>query len=297
VAATFLRTMEVAAAGAPAAMPVALQVEPKPAGAARTTEPAPPSGMAIGLNALSEQRRRDLASALERLARRLDRSRNPLFVDIGDSEEQVEVERLLREAAPVLTAATALTAARWTSSEGDLRVRAVARCVPNSHCYPLSPTPRPTDELEGRVRFLAWPISHAVLLSAPSDSAAARLAEALRAGVARDTLIALALPRGDLHRLRPSPALSSLIRHAAHIARLARDHTNHLVALLDDMSRAIGARDALPWLRLPPGSVLVVPRLSALANIEKFVLEVKTRTQDTAVAWSYAPGRTAPSAR
>jgi hypothetical protein len=278
-------------------MPVALQVEAQPARAPRTTERAPRSGMAIGLNALSEQRRQELALALERLARRLDRSRNPLFVDIGDSEEQAEVERLLKEAAPVLTAATALAAARWTSSDGDLRARAVARCVPNARCYPLSPVQRPMDEIEGRVRFLAWPISHAVLLRAPSDTAAARLTDALRAGAARDTLIALALPRSELHRLRPSPALSSLIRHAAHIARLARDRTNHLVTLLDDMCRATSARDALPWLRLPPGSVLVVPRLGALATIEKFVSEVKTRTQDAAVAWSYAPGSPAPLAR
>jgi hypothetical protein len=59
--------------------------------------------------------------------------------------------------------------------------------------------------------------------------------------------------------------------------------------------RALSGRDALrddvPWLALPPGAVLIVPRLGALSTIPAFVQEVRVRVAAVApqIEWLALP--------
>ena len=85
-------------------------------------------GARLVLSAVTEQQRIELAGALDTLADRWQRRRNPLFVPLDD--EAAEVERLLVAWLPATTAAFALSAGRWQSSQADLSIRGVARCMP-----------------------------------------------------------------------------------------------------------------------------------------------------------------------
>ena len=170
------------------------------------------AGARLVLSAVTEQRRLELARALDGLAAGWERRRNPLFVPLTD-DDAGELDKLLAAWLPATTAALALTAGWWQSSDGDLAVRPVARCAPGARCV------RPAvgfskDPLERRLRFLAWPVGYAIVVRAASDAEATRLAERVRAADARDTRVALVLTGGDIHAPRPSPGTAAVIRAA-----------------------------------------------------------------------------------
>lgn len=249
------------------------------------------AGARLVLSAVTEPRRLELARALNGLAAGWERRRNPLFVPLTD-DDAGEADKLLAAWLPATTAAMALTAGWWQSSDGDLAVRPVARCAPGARCV------RPAvgfskDPLERRLRFLAWPFGYAIVVRAASDAEATLIAERVRAAEAGETRVALVLTGGDLHAPRPSPATAAVIRAASRMATALRGRSSPAIALVDGMAAAGGAHDGLPWLKLPAGAIVVVPRLGSLAEPGAFVAEVKSRlvAAGAKVEWLAAPAR------
>ena len=235
---------------------------------------ARPSGATLVLNSLSEEERTKLARSLQSLEAALARRRNPFYIALDDTEEHAAVRKLFAETAPAFTAALALSRGRWQSSEGDLAAQVVETCSHGARCMPLFSQGQ-GDGLEQRIRFLAWPIGYAVVLRASATSAA-QVATALRAA-SPSSQIGLVLTSDELHSLRKSPALDSLLKSAGHLAN--RLPASPLLEILESIRRAASARDETPWLKLPRDTVLVVPRLSALATRDRFVDEIKARLE------------------
>jgi hypothetical protein len=256
-----------------------LEVTTAPPGLA-TRGASPPAGLhpragaTLVLNSLSEAARLDLAHALERLATSLGRRRNPLFVPLDDGVERDEVERLLSDLGPAFAAAGALSVGRWTSSEGDLTVQGASRCRPGATCFPLGAAPGQSP-LEGRARFLAWPVGFAVVVWTPDARRTSRIAASVRASRAKDSRIALVVTAAELHSLRGSPAVAEITRGATNVLRAGGDHNEALAPLLTSIADAASTSDEASWLNLPRGALLIVPRLGALATADAFVREAR----------------------
>ena len=249
----------------------------------------PAAGARLVISAATEQRRLALARALEALAAGWQRRRNPLFVPLAD-EDAADLDKLLATWLPATTAALALTAGEWRSSDGDLAVLPVARCAPGARCARLG-LGLAGDPFERRLRFLAWPIGYAIVVRAASDGEAIRVAERIRAAEPRDRRVALVLTGADMHAPRPSPGTAAVIRAASRMAVALRGRSGPAIALVDGLAAAGDAPDDLPWLKLPAGAIVIVPRLGSLAEPAAFVAEVKTRLAGAGgkVEWLAAP--------
>jgi len=270
--------------------PLALKLEIA-TGQSRSPAPHPsPSGAALVLNSMSEEDRERLADSLAGLAAAVDKKKNPLFVSLDDSDERAAVESLIARSTPAFSAASTLCAGRWQSREGDVQVRPVSRCAPGTRCVALAAVPG-RDESERRARFLAWPLGYAIVLATASPGRADDVAQALRAP--GSTQIALVLTGTELHRLRKSPALDRLLAHARHIVRTVptKPKPSALLDVVAKIANAASARDELTWFELSDDSILVVPRLGALATSAAFVSDVRARLQSNTalVDWLVSP--------
>ena len=262
---------------APSTAP-ALEILHKPLG-----QPRSGSGATLVVNALSDAQRARLAQSLQALAASAARHSNPFYVAIDDADERAAVEKLLGETLPLFTAARTLIAGWWQSSDGDLTVRGVSRCARHARCVPLA-GPKTDDAIAARARFLAWPLGYAVLLRAPSPDQARKAAELLRADPSSPQ-IGLVLTGEELHQLRKNPASDGITKSARLLAAKRPD-----LPFADTVRALAEARkDELPWLKLPAGCVLIVPRLSALSAHARFVNDVRTRLDATKVEWLAQP--------
>ena len=251
--------------------------------------PAPASSAAAlaVLNSMSDERRAQLTLALHNLAVTVAVRKNPFYVRLDDSEERKAVADLIAKTAPAFTAATALLGGQWQSPEGDVWVRPVSRCAAEGRCVALQGKPGDSAE-EKRAHFLAWPLGYAIILQTAEGENPDEVAEALRApGLLH---IALVLTGAELHTLRPSPALSQLQREAGRaVSALPREKTP-LFETLASLAKVRSGKNPMAWLRLPPRTILIVPRLSALATIEQLVEDVGTRLgANTKVEWLVTP--------
>jgi predicted proteasome-type protease len=61
--------------------------------------------------------------------------------------------------------------------------------------------------------------------------------------------------------------------------------------VLAKIASATTVKDELPWFKLPRDSILIVPRLGALATSDAFVSEVRARLRTTTaeVEWLATP--------
>jgi hypothetical protein len=235
-----------------------------------------PSGVVVVLNSMSEALRARLADSLARFAAAIKQRKNPLFVRLDDSEERAAAADLIQRMTPAFTAAAALCAGEWRSADGDLLLLPVPRCAAAARCIDLGKVPD-QDELERRGRFLAWPLGHAIALATDGSGRAKDTVEALRAP--GSTQIALVLTGADLHRLRHSPALDRLLVYARQVKDAAPAKQSGLIDLLGKIADAANVPDELPWLTLSEESILVVPRLGALATPQSFFADVRSRVQ------------------
>ena len=252
--------------------------------------PAPASSAAalLVLNSMSDARRELLGRALHDLAASVDRRKNPFFVPLDDSEERRAVENLLAQTAPAFTAANALLSGQWQSPEGDVWIRPVARCAAQRTCVALQGKPGDGGD-EKRARFLAWPLGYAIVLAAAEGAKVDEVAEALRAPGSLH--IGLVLTNAELRALRPSPALLPLQREARRVVGALSGKRTPLLATLASLANVRYGRNTVAWLRLPARSILIVPRLGALATIEQFVEDVRTRLRgaNANVEWLATP--------
>ena len=270
--------------------PLALELEIQTGqGSAPRPQPRPsPSGAVLVLNSMSEADRGQVAESLARLAAAVDRKKNPLFVSLDDGEERAAVESLIARTTPAFSAAATLCAGRWQSPERDVQVRPVSHCAPGARCVALASAPG-GDDIERRARFVAWPLGYAIVLGSPSPRRANDVARALRAP--GSTLIALVLTGGELHHLRKSRALDRLLAHARHIVKTVPANHSQLLDVVARLANAASAPDELSWFDLGEDSILIVPRLGALATSAAFVSDVRARLQSSAagVEWLVSP--------
>ena len=248
----------------------------------------PPLGTTLVLNSMSEQQRQQMADSLAKLAAAADKKKNPFFVSLDDSEARAAMEDLIKQTAPSFTAASTLCAGHWQSREGNVQIRLASRCAAETRCISLTGTPS-GDEAERRARFLAWPLGYAILLRVAPGTDVNQVAQALRAP--GETHIALILTSDELHSLRESSALAKLLKHARHVARMTPARAGPLLDVVAKIAIAATVRDELPWLQLPKGTILVVPRLGSLATAEAFVADVRTRLRPSGVPveWLASP--------
>ena len=246
------------------------------------------SAALLVLNSMSDGRREVLNRALHDLAVSVDRRKNPLFVPLDDGEEHRAVEDLIAQSAPAFTAASALVGEPWQSPEGDVWIRPVWRCAPQRLCVALQGRPGDSAE-EKRTRFLAWPLGYAIILVAADGSQLDEIADALRAPGSLH--IGLVLTSAELRALRPSPALLPMQREARRIVRALSGKRTRLLDTLASLANVRSGKNAMPSLPLPPRTILIVPRLGALATLEQFVEDVRARLPDTGpkVEWLASP--------
>jgi hypothetical protein len=269
-------------------VPFSLKLEVKTGEKRPQQAHASPSGAILVLNNMDEAGRQQLADSMAKLAAAVDKRKNPFFVSIDDSAERTVVESLIQQTTPAFTAAATLCVGRWQSAEGDLQVRPVSRCAPRTLCVSLSEA-SDGDAIERRSRFLAWPLGYAIVLSVKSPRQVDEVAAALRAP--GSNLIALVLTSAELHLLRKSPALKQLLDHARHVAKSLPEKHSPFLDVVVKIANATSAKDELPWLKLPQGSILIVPRLGALATRGDFVSDVRARlqTQAAQIEWLATP--------
>ncbi len=284
--------LALAAAGTARTAPVAIWMEissdPGPA-----TEPAPTAGATLLVNGLAARERHDLSRGLAKLVQGLERRKNPLYTPLDDSDMHDEVVSLLARTRPARTAATALAAGRWRTADGDLSARAVTRCAPAVRCRSLTAGDT-GDGLARRLRFLVWPLGFALLAVGRDAADAAAIADRLRAGEAVDSRIALVLTAAELHRRRPDRETAAIVHTATRVAKLATAAPPELMELLHGIAHPPGG-DELAWLRLPPGAVLVVPRLGALATRDALLTEVRGRLSGHPATIGWLASETAPT--
>jgi hypothetical protein len=266
------------------ALKLEVETGPKPLATSRPS----PTGAMLVLNSLNETRRQQLADSLAKLAAAIDKLKNPFFVALDDSEERKELENLIGPMAPAFTAATTLATGHWQSPEGDVRIRPVHHCATGIRCVSLHEVPGPSD-IERRARFLAWPLGYAVVISIATPDRVDSVAEAVRAS--DSTQIALVLTGTELHHLRRSPALKQVLAHARQVVKSMPAKRSPVLSVLAQIANADAAKDTLPWFNLPRDSLLIVPRLGALATSDVFVSDVRARVQATTakVAWLATP--------
>jgi hypothetical protein len=274
-----------AAAGAP---PLRLNLEVTTGRKAPLPAPASSGVALLVLNSMSDERRELLTRALHDLAVSLDRRKNPLFVPLDDREERKAVENLIAQTAPAFTAAKALLCGQWQSPEGDVWIRPVPRCAAQRTCIALQGRPSDSAE-EKRARFLAWPLGHAIILRTAESSTPNEVADALRAPGSLH--IGLVLTSAELRASRPSPALLPLQREARRVVGALAGKRTPFRETLASLANVRPGKNTMTLLKLPPQTILIVPRLGALATIEQFVEDVRTRLGGTSakVEWLVSP--------
>ncbi len=268
--------------------PWLLELEVTTGQKAPSPAPAPASAALLVLNSLSEAGRERLGQALHDLTVSVARRKNPLFVALDDSDERKAVSNLVAQTAPAFTAANTLLSGQWSSPEGDREVRPVSRCANRNLCVALRVRPQDSAEAK-RARFLAWPLGYAIVLKLDVGAKLEQVSAALR--TPGSTHIALVLSAPECQTLRPSPALSSLQKEARRALSALSGQQTPLLENLAGLAQARSGKNPMPWLSLPAGTILIVPRLGALATIDQFVDEVRARVRGTRaqLEWLVSP--------
>lgn len=249
-----------------------------------------PRGGALALNSLTDAERTQLATLLGDLADEAAVRRNPLVEDLSGKDRERELESRLRAWGPSFSAAAALASGSWASGDGEMTVTVHPDCAPrppSTLCMRVAHPPKTTGPIERRARLFAWPLTHAVLLRAPDAGRARALAASMRAKLEREkTTVALVLERSELHGLRASLELGAVARATERLMDALGDAgslSGDSGDLLARLARSTTTGDELPWLALPEGAVLVVPRLGALATRDVFLAEVTRLATGTGV--------------
>jgi len=91
--------------------------------------------------------------------------------------------------------------------------------------------------------------------------------------------------------LRPGPALWPLQREARRIVGALPGKRTPFRETLASLANVRPGKNTMTWLQLPPRTILIVPRLGALATIEQFVEDVRARLggANAKVEWLASP--------
>lgn len=248
---------------------------------------------ALALASFAPEVRAQILAQIDYAAARLEARLVPVEDDLGDDEAPLdELQRSLSAYVPALTAAHALE--REECGAGGLRVRVARSCgeaalAPDERCAPLWATNAPRAATEARARFLAWPASNAALFDARDEASARRIMSRLRATATEaGSPVALVLSKDDLENLDGAEharfeASARRLGEAVAASGLTAPKT------LEALARPRPAGRAAPWLEMKETSVLVVPRLSALASPERLSAAIDAAAGGAALSWAHRP--------
>ena len=228
--------------------------------------------MALAAASLSPADRLRILEMIDFATARLEARLSPLGTDFEEGDPVAQLRASLAPYQPAFTAARELERGAWQSA--DLAVRVGASCAaakpaPDEHCVTLrGPSHAPRD-LEARARFLAWAVSHALVIDLGTRERAEARAQALRtrATLATST-IALVLLDDDL-ALRPTPDRADLQASANRLGRAMAGNDIHDTKDLEAFARGVEGAGVAPWLTVSRTQILVVPRLSALGRVDE----------------------------
>jgi hypothetical protein len=242
---------------------------------------------AVLMAAMTAEQLGSLAGALRELEQRLSVRSNPLVEDLEDDSPDSVIRAWLAAHMPSWTAAWALSRSSWNLGADGLSVRVARDCGPGlgsgheatvtvemsrAACFPLWGKGGPLAE---RGRFAAWALARAIVLRAPTPADAAHGAEELRAKGAGISRVALVLREEDA--LRTDRNEERAVRSAAlSIASWLTNGVDPEPSAVVALSHERPPGRLFPDLGLSPCDVLVVPRLSSLAQREDFAREVET---------------------
>jgi hypothetical protein len=232
------------------------------------------------LSSLGAEARTSTLSDIGELIDGIEAQQLPLGLDLSDDSPSVIARRLQKALLPSWTAARSLVLGSWSASDGSLSVRvaAPARAASTQGITVLAWSETERNTLAARARFLAWPVSNAVLLDAGSPAGVRDLAALLRAGVTRESgLVGLVLDAGSQNVTRLSegePERRELEARLRRFDEAALKKLGDAEPLARALRAGLPAAPALPWLELHASELLVVPRLSSLARRSRFLSEL-----------------------
>lgn len=284
---------------------IVFRVTREDAGAAANTVGDPTDderAMALAIASIPPAERRRILDLMAYATARLEARLLPLAADLDDDDVD-PVEQLHDAMRPYLPALTAARAFDEPASGGGLAVRVAASCeaaavAVDETCVPLWDASDGPTELAGRARFLAWAAAHAAVVETESRAAALELASGLRARAMRDeSPIALVFLDDDL-ALRPVAERDELKEAARRLGTaMAANEIHDAEKQLDALARPPPSGRVAPWLQPSPTTVVVVPRLSALARTSALVAEIETLAGRARLRWIHRPDERTARAR
>jgi hypothetical protein len=231
---------------------------------------------ALALAALTPAARERTLALVTALADRLEIRANPFAEDLDEEPIDSAAREALRLWGPSLTASSALAAHVHASGDGHVAVALAPACPPAEApvvCVP-SWNPDAEDPRGDRARFLAWPWAFVGVLSVPErrDEALTVLRDRLSA---QDSTLALALAASDLEGEAADAWRVTLRAEAGRALRFAKDGGGAVTKVLERLAQPATPSRVVPWLRLSADEVLVVPKLGASGQDDRFAREVE----------------------
>jgi hypothetical protein len=263
------------------------------AGAVREATGSEARAMAIAGVSMSPADRARILEQLDYTTARLEARLSPLDTDFGDDDPVDELRRSLERHMPTFTAARELERGAWRSA--DLAVRLAASCADgkpaaDETCVSLW-NDREGDgppALGRRARFLAWAASRAVVADLGTRERVAECARKLRERTsANASTVALVLTNDDL-TLLATPDRAALHEAARRLGAAMAANGRRDTKDLEAFANAIPEDRAAPWLALPATALVVVPRLSAIADTDGFRKEIEA-VAGAQVRWIHGP--------
>jgi hypothetical protein len=244
--------------------------------------PAAWRGLALTLRGLPSNRRAELVQATSDYLSAAEAKASPLVVDLLD-DDAVPFDSVRAWFLPAWNTAAALVADSWPVPGTNWSVVPVRHVTleARSSAWQAWPTAgRPSDPEGDRVRFAAWPVSHAILLDCGTDAGVARVVARLEAQIGDPSSSVGAWTVHPL--LEPGPvaefeAIRALALRAQKLElRAGRGTTDRwLEGLLSVVPENEPKSGLERWLDLAPNEILVAPRLGALARSARFLQEIR----------------------
>jgi hypothetical protein len=236
--------------------------------------------MTLFLASLPARKRRALLDEIEGLLASLVARRHPLLVDFAEESPERVAREIQPGLLPLLSAASSLVAGVWSAPDG-LVVEALPTGVESADSVAAWRSKTLVDRELRRARFLAWPVSCSLLIQFPSVVEVVRASTALREQtVTEGSRFALVVDRDTKLGIAHFAEWEEYVALAKRVRRFAaREAAGTLLESLASIADP-AAGDLLPWLSLDRNELLLVPRMSVIADergLVDQVLEVMRR--------------------
>jgi hypothetical protein len=248
---------------------------------------------------LSSDGRAKLLDLIEELLDSLEAQRHPFGHDLAEETPEALVRREAPWLLPVWTASRSIAQTCFVGGDGVLTVVvADAKRPLPPHFRSFDAFDRTEGDSDLRLsRFLAWPITTDRRVSTTDRNAAMTLWAQLRSRTcARESSIALvvdqATQRADIAALVGSETTSRVTAIQARLGRCRQVECRGcemLSAAMLAWSKGPPPAPVLPWLDLRAGEALVVPRLGALSQPERFAAELNRAVHESRHGESLIP--------